>query len=397
VDLLRFLANYITRKHPQWVPPDFRDLLESAPDAMVIVNSEGKMVVVNSQTEIMFGYSRQELLGRPVEVLMPGRFSEAHAKHRDVYFGEPRVRPMGAGLELFGKRKDGTEFPVEISLSPLRTAQGTFVTAAVRDISERKKTEEQINRLNLELRDALRRSERLAATGRLAATLAHEIKNALDALLNVLFLLQQNQELGQELKQLVREAQDEVLRIGQITRNTLALQRQTTFPVSVKLSEILDGVCALFASTVQQKGIHLERRYDSPGQMMGYPGEFRQVFTNLIANAVDALGEGGNLSVSLAALQDSFLVTITDNGAGIPAENLQKVFEPFFSTKGERGTGIGLWVTRSILQDIGGHIEVSSSTWPGRSGTSFKVALPRAAGKTNGGTEPEFPKQASVG
>ncbi len=146
---------------------------------MVIVNFDGKIVVVNSQTEILFGYSREELIGQPVEIIIPARFDRLHVKHRGSFFAEPHVRPMGAGLDLFGRRKDGIEFPVEISLSPLRTPQGLFVTSAVRDITERKRAEEQIKKLNAELGEALRRAEGLGATGELATNMAHEIENAL--------------------------------------------------------------------------------------------------------------------------------------------------------------------------------------------------------------------------
>ena len=161
--LFRRLAAYVTSKHPEWVRPDVGDLLESAPDGMVIVNADGKIVVVNSQSEILFGYSRQELIGQPVELIIPARLERLHVKHRASFLAEPHVRPMGAGQELLGKRKNGTEFPVDISLSPLRTPQGLFVTSAVRDITERKHAEEQIKKLNAELGEALRRAERLGA------------------------------------------------------------------------------------------------------------------------------------------------------------------------------------------------------------------------------------------
>lgn len=385
---------YITGKHPEWAP-NFRDLLESAPDAMVIVNSEGKIVVVNTQAEILFGYGRQEMLGQPVEMLIPARFNVQHEKYRSGYVSEPRVRPMGAGLELFGKKKDGTEFPVEIMLSPLRTPQGLFVTSAIRDITDRKKTAEQISKLNAELGEALRRSDKLAATGRMAATIAHEIKNALDTLVNVLYLVELSPALEPETKSMIAGARDEVTRIGNITRSTLALQRETAFPVSLSLAEIIDSVCRIFEPQMSQKRIRLERKYESSGQTMGFPGELRQVFTNLIANAVDALPPEGHLTVSISETDNSFRVSVADNGPGIAPENLEKIFEAFFTTKGEKGTGIGLWVTRGIVEELGGSVDVSSSTRPGRSGTSFTVTLPRAQSRTNNSQGMRLPRASN--
>jgi PAS domain S-box-containing protein len=224
--LFRRLAAYVTSKHPEWVRPDVGDLLESAPDGMVIVNADGRIVVVNSQTEILFGYSRQELIGQPVELLIPARLEHLHTKHRASFLAEPHVRPMGAGLELFGKRKNGTEFPVEISLSPLRTPQGLFVTSAIRDISERKRAEEQIKKLNAELGEALRRAERVGATGEQATKMAREIENVLNALLNLLSQLQRYPAADSDIRELVGKAQEEVGHIAYITGNALALQRE---------------------------------------------------------------------------------------------------------------------------------------------------------------------------
>lgn len=226
VGLFRRLAVQIIGKHPEWMPPDVGDVLESAPDGMVIVNAEGKIVIVNSQTEILFGYSRQELVGQTVEILIPARFDRLHVKHRASFLAEPQVRPMGAGLGLFGKRKNGSEFPVDISLSPLRTPQGRFVIGAVRDISERKQAEEQIKKLNAELGEALRRAERLGATGELATNMASEIEEKLDTLARLLVQIERHSAADSGIKELVGKAQEEIAHIGHITGRAIGLQQQ---------------------------------------------------------------------------------------------------------------------------------------------------------------------------
>jgi len=226
VGLLRRFALSILSKQPEWLRPEAEDLLNSAPDGIVIVNARGEIVVVNSQTEILFGYSRQELIGQPVETMIPTRFKNAHSKHRTSFLADPHVRPMGQGLELFGSRKDGKEFPVEISLSPLRTNAGLYVIAAIRDTTDRKHAEEKIKKLNYELGEALRRAELLGTTGELVKTMSHQIEIALATLARLLSSLERNPGADGEMKSVIAQAREELSRISQITSSALALQQE---------------------------------------------------------------------------------------------------------------------------------------------------------------------------
>lgn len=245
------------------------------------------------------------------------------------------------------------------------------------DISERKAVEE-----------VLRRSEKLAAAGRIAGTLAHEINNPLSAVTNLLFLLQ-NSQLDPSHQHYVELASSELARVSRIARNTLSFYREAASPVPLQLSEILESVLELYQQQIAAKGLRIDKRYGTDCEVHQYPGELRQVFSNLIINAVDALPPEGELVLAIRPRKNGngrlkgATVFIADRGAGIPKEHRERLFEPFFTTKGEKGTGLGLWITHGIVQKQGGHIRVRSSNMPGKSWTVFSVFV-RSAHIANG-------------
>jgi PAS domain S-box-containing protein len=347
----------------------FRALLEAAPDAMVIVDGRGLIVLVNSQTERLFGYDRRELLGQPVEMLIPEALRSRHHGHRREYSREPRPRTMGEGLDLAALRKDGSTFPVDIALGPLLGEDGPLVSAAIRDVTERKRTERA-------LRDFL-------------ATLGHELRNPMAAISNATRLLshpkaspeQAHWSLGTleaEGRHMTRLI-DDLLDLSRIARNTIQLKRET-----VELSSVIDRVLNTTRPVVEQRGQTITVAL--PGEPLPLDGDsvrLAQVFSNLVDNAAKYGSAGNRIEVEARREDGNLVVAVRDQGQGIGAESLPRIFDMFYRAdrsleKHEGGLGIGLTLVRQLVELHGGSVAAASDGL-GR-GSTFTVHLPLLEG-----------------
>jgi len=265
----------------------------------------------------------------------------------------------------------------------------------------------------------LRENQKLITIGRLAASIAHEINNPLESITNLLFLLGEEKDLSPTVSSYLALAQRELDRVAQISRQTLKFSRETTGPVRAHIDELLDEVLTLYSRRIMEKNLRVERQYDCREEAFVYPGEMRQVLSNLITNAVEASSMRGRLRLRIRSTRSwtdpgvrGVRISVGDNGSGIPADVQRRLGEPFFTTKGQRGTGLGLWVTRSIIHRYGGEIQLRSSVDATRHGTVFSIFLPtnlrpqkvdsppekpEGEGTTSGGSVTPFPATTASG
>jgi PAS domain S-box-containing protein len=373
----------------------FRDLLEAAPDGIIEVDREGRILTLNVVMEKMFGYRRQELLGQSIEVLVPEAARAAHAEHRVHYWTHPLTRPMGSGLALYGRRKDGSSFPVEISLSPVVSDDGFCVMAIIRDITERKQSEERLQLLQKQYTSELElRNREIEQANRLKseflANMSHELRTPLHTVIGFAELLSEETKgsLNPHQKRFVnhihKDAQhllaliNEVLDISKIEAGRLQLQRE-----ALDLAAVLEEALSSIRPQAAAKSIEVESHIPALVSVDGDRMRVKQILFNLLSNAVKFTPEGGHVRVDVTSSEGFAQVSVSDTGIGIPPAEHDSIFDKFHqvgaSTSGTReGTGLGLPITRHLVEEHGGRIWLESE--PGK-GSRFTFTLPLMADK----------------
>jgi len=363
----------------------FQRVVEAAPNALVMIGGDGAIEMVNAQAERIFGRSRDEMLGRPVEMLLPARFRAAHPALRQMFFAVPKGREMGAGRELYGARRDGGEFPIEVGLSPIETESGVRVLASITDVTERRQTEAH-----------LRQAQKMEAIGNLTGGMAHDFNNLLGIIIGSLELA--CEELGEgnpELCELIGEAVAAAWHGADLTRRLLAFaRRQPLRPARVEVNKLVSDTVRLLRRLLGEDIEVVLDLGDEIWPIVVDPAQLEASLANLATNARDAMPNGGRLIISTTnrrldadfALShggdvvpgDFVLIEVSDNGAGMAPDTLNQIFEPFFTTKGQgRGTGLGLSMVFGFLKQSAGHVNVYSELG---AGTTFRLYLPRAVG-----------------
>jgi len=367
-------------------------ILESAGQAILSVDNTGKIVLVNHRAADMFRYSREELLGAGIELLVPDGRREAHHRARAGYFSQPRVREMGSGLELSGRRKDGSEFPVEVSLSYIQTDDGSFGIAFVSDISQRKKLEEQ-----------LMHSQKMEAVGRLAGGVAHDFNNMLTVISGYSRMVLDELPPDHSVREYAEETLRAAERAGALTSQLLAFgRRQIMRPRVVNINDVVSQTEKMLRRLIGEDIELVLRLAPEAGNLKVDPGPVEQAIVNLAVNSRDAMPTGGRILIETANVRldetytrthlgvqpgEFVMIAVSDTGHGMDAETRQHIFEPFFTTK-EKGknSGLGLATVYGMVKQTGGDIWVYSE--PGK-GTTFKLYFPRVpeAATTPGGDE----------
>ncbi len=368
-------------------------IVESSDDAIASKNLNGIITSWNRSAERLFGYKAEEIVGQPVTLIIP---PELH-HDEDMILSKIRRGEKIDHFETIRLHKNGERIEVSLTISPIKDDNGNVIGAAkiIRNITETNKIER-----------ALQTTEKLAAAGRMAATVAHEINNPLEAVTNLVYLAKRDLKNNDKVAEYLEMASRELDRVAHITRQTLGFYRDTSSPVRFNVAETLDDLLLLYEKRFESRHIEVLKQYDKEIEITALAGEIRQAFSNLITNAIDAMPQGGKLFLRVAkspAWDGSHLhgvrITIFDTGSGIEAKHRKSVFHPFFTTKIDVGTGLGLWITRGIIEKHRGTIRMKSRTGQNGHGTAFSIFLPTefAAGSPESHSMAAEPTSISTG
>lgn len=353
------------------VAEQLSEVIHHSSDGIMTLMPNGKVRNWNNGAVELFGYTATEAFGQSILNLV--FLEEYRSRFEQAMVGLERGQEFSG--ESVGLRKDGTQIEISIKLTPHMEAPGTLVafSAIVRDITIQKLAER-----------ALLQREKLASVGRLASSIAHEINNPLAAVTNLLYILEHKAE-EPELKALVQSAQDELARVSQIATHTLRFHRQSTNPTDLDIGQMFEAVLALYSARLRNSCIVARVGRCDAKTLFCHEGELRQIVLNIVGNAVDAMKSGGELvlrcteNTQWATGELGVRITVADSGTGMNSEIVAKIFEPFFSTKGIGGTGLGLWVTKDLVERNGGTIRVRSIKNARFHGTVFSLFFPHSA------------------
>jgi PAS domain S-box-containing protein len=346
-------------------------IVDSSDDAIISKDLKGNITSWNISAERLFGYRADEIIGQSIMSLIPlelrGDEAQILAKikagERIDHFQTVRVKKSGERME------------VSLTISPVKDERGVIVGAAkiLRDITRQKKLEAMVHT-----------SERLASVGRLAASVAHEINNPLEAVTNYVYLAKQQPDLPPKIKQYLDSADAALARVAHIAQQTLGFYRENFQPTKLVISKIIDDVLAIYERKLKYKRLDVDRRIDSGLTLSGFEGEMKQMLSNLVTNACDACQDGGRIIIAARSTRQfpsdqlGICITVADTGVGISDQDKLNLFTPFFTTKKSLGTGLGLWITKELLENRGGRVRFRSRT-SSPSGTVLSLYIPQAS------------------
>ena len=343
------------------------DLLDLATDAIIVRDMAGYVRFWNSGAENLYGWRREEIIGQSLHDVLATKFSVPTSTVEASLYETGRWE---GNLQQVTRGGEPLTVACRKALKIGKSGKPEAILEISRDITA-----------SLRAEDALRTAEKLAAMGRVAGIIAHEINNPLEAIHNIFHLIRHHQSLDEEAKEYARMAEAELGRVAHIVKQTLSFYRESQQPVDVSIAEVLDNVIDLQSRNIRVQSIVIERRYLSDASLQGFPGELRQVFMNLISNAIQAMPSGGQLRVTIRETsppdaERRICVSVSDTGSGIKPDHAKHIFEPFFTTKAAKGTGLGLWISKGIVQKYDGSIRFRSLRCPNLVVTSFRVTLP---------------------